>query len=116
METTKLKWQAHKSPVTGNPYIVMEEGHEPYSDGLQFEVCVSWHPKAAEVSRLIAAAPELLELLGQAVPWISHALPETHLGPCTPETPCDMNCVDLAAGSQLLYEIKQAIAKATGES
>ncbi len=55
---------------------------------------------------------KLLDLLEQSIPWISHNLPETHPGSCTPETPCDMGCVERAAGSQLLSEIRQVLAAA----
>ncbi len=52
------------------------------------------------------------ELLEQTIPWLEHSFLPVHDGPCTPETPCDMACVENAALSMLLHQIRNAIKKA----
>lgn len=57
---------------------------------------------------------QAVEALRDCIPWLEHSYQPTHEGSCTPETPCDMSCVDNAALSELLHRVRAALRPAAG--
>ena len=54
-----------------------------------------------------AGVDELRQLVEECIPWLEHSFLDTHSGPCTPETPCDMNCVNNTALGNLLGRVRR---------
>ena len=71
-----------------------------------------FNSRQRKFARLFAVAPDLLEVCKTLISLVEYNLPETHPGPCGPESNCDMLCMELAAMSSAVELARTIIAKA----
>ena len=68
---------------------------------------ILWMAFAHQLLESVIAGAELRQLVEECIPWLEYSFLPTHSGPCTPETPCDMNCVNNTALGNLLGRVRR---------